>query len=55
MRQYIVQRFEEEKGKMLKLSTTTVSRLFEPPKKSFRSAAYYTGIFDIKQIGGKRF
>jgi hypothetical protein len=52
LRDYIVNRFAEDKSEQLVISDTTVARLFNAPNKTYKSAMYYKGIFDIKKCGG---
>jgi len=53
LRDYILTRFSEETSQQLLLSVSTVTRLFNPPNQSRKSAYYYKGIFDIQRCGGK--
>jgi len=54
LRDYILKRHLECQSatEQLNMSIKTVKRLFNPPNKSFNSAEYYKGIFDIKKCGG---
>ena len=53
LRDFIVERFIADKSESLVISTSTITRLFNPPNKTFKSALYYKGILDIQKCGGK--
>ena len=50
LREYVENKFQQNKNKIIKISTKSLHRLFTVPNKSFRSSEYYKEIFSEKRV-----
>ena len=53
LKEFIDERYQQDQNKLIKISTTSIHRLFSAPNKKFRNASSYKDLFGVKKFGGK--